>query len=139
MKKKLKAYKIECADDDHGGCVVFAENPAKARHKDTRSDTCDCEFIDIRIRRAPTFDDLSPGPVTTKDYLARGWFHWCSGCGDQCWESDNPVIIDDHAFCSRECIEKVREQWRGISSKHRETAEYLRKIEEWISAQEAMV
>ena len=67
----MKAYKISCGDDDHHECVVFAVGRDAARRKDSRD--CDCLFIDVRIVRAPAFDELAPGPVTAQQYLERDW------------------------------------------------------------------
>jgi len=100
---ELKAYKISCRDDDHGQCVVFAENAKKVNRR-WNSENCDCKFIEIRIHRVPEFDKYSPGPVTIEQYLAEGW-HWaCRCCGRQVWAEDNPVVVNSLVYHGVECV-----------------------------------
>src|SRR5690606_3414401 len=61
----MKAYKVSCRDPDHGEVVVFAEKRSDAKQLGYR-DSCDCDWIDLRVHRAPKFDQYAPGPVTVE-------------------------------------------------------------------------
>lgn len=110
----MKAYKISCDDDDHGQVVVFAESHLKARAKDSR-DCCDCGFIELRIRRAKDFDELSPGPISIMDYLKRGWYWHCQDCDSQIYpdQIEEAVVLDDYIFCDQTCFENCRIRCRN--------------------------
>lgn len=109
----MKAYKISCRDDDHGHIVVFAER-IRDVHKRSNSEHCDCEWVDIRVERAPQFDKYSPGPVGIRDYLAEGW-HWsCQRCDKQVYSDDAPIIAGDMVFCSRNCLVLLFDQYKAI-------------------------
>ncbi len=103
----LKAYRIFCRDDDHGQVAVFATAAKYVRAQDSRED-CDCEFIERRVRRAPEFDDLSPGPVKTEDYLQRGWYYLCVNCQVLLGVKNKPFIVDGYVCCDRKCAIKAR-------------------------------
>lgn len=111
---KLKAYKISCGDDEHGQEVLFAE-----RSKDLKGcrpgHSCDCEYIELRARRAPEFDQHSPGPITVRQYLEHGWWWLCEHCERQISGDSEAIIFDlippTYVFCSRECIQKSLDSW----------------------------
>jgi len=132
--KPLKAYKISCSDDDRcGQIVVFAETAKAARRRDRRD--CDCPFIDISIRRAPSFDSLSPGPVTIAQYLEHDWYWTCSGCHDTCYGDTNPIINGDRLWCNLKCVERGRAAWpQDVSTYQPSVIEYCRKCDEILAA-----
>ncbi len=99
----MKAYKLACADFDHGQKIVFAENSRAARQS-CWPDRCDCAYIEQTVRRAPKLDKYAPGPLTIEDYLAEGWFWECHDCGEQCWAEDNPVVAGELVFCNEACF-----------------------------------
>jgi hypothetical protein len=102
----LRAYKVSCEDGDHGSLVVFAEKAIKVSRL-ANSDHCDCEFIGKHVHRAPAFDQYAPGPVTTRQYLAQGWYWPCSDCGEQLMFEDDPIITDNGScYCDMDCLLK---------------------------------
>lgn len=129
----MKAYRISCLGEDyHHQCVVFADSRVEARHKDSRD--CDCAFIDLRIVRAPSFDDLSPGPVTVQEYLDRGWFWLCQYCDKAVYDNDNPVIImNRHVCCNLACVVASRES-HDPKGAHESIVSLCRELDEWLSA-----
>lgn len=106
----MKAYKVGCCDGDHGDVVVFA-NLAREVDRRANSEHCDCEWVDLRVKRAPEFDDCSPGPVTVQQYLARGWWWKCAGCSRELMNEDSPLVIAGYAFCDRFCAMRERSSW----------------------------
>lgn len=130
----MKAYKVSCADDDHGCCVAFAENRTKARCKDTRD--CDCDFIDVRIVRAPSFDKLSPGPVTAQQYLDQGWAWCCGYCENMVYDDDNPVIIKDRVYCNRNCVVASRKS-HDPKGAHESVVSLCEDLDEWLRSEAA--
>lgn len=104
--RPLKAYMITCRDDDHGGEVRFAQT-AKMLRGYRPSDSCDCEYIDLRVNRAKEFDEHSPGPVTIQQYLSHGWMWPCCACEDTLYEDQSPIVIEENwVYCNRECVQK---------------------------------
>lgn len=112
----MKAYKISCADDDHGMVVMFAERAKDLRGHRSR-DSCDCEYIEIAVRRASDFDKYAPGPVTVEQYLCEGWFWMCQNCDVACFHDSSPIIIDDQLFCGRECLIRYIAGWEQAKSR----------------------
>jgi len=99
----MKAYKISCADEDHGAVIRFAD-----RGKDLRGRSaafCDCEYIDRKVIRAKEFDQYAPGPVTVQQYLIHGWFWECEQCYRLTFIDDAADFTDDSVLC-RNCAEK---------------------------------
>lgn len=132
--KKLKAYRLCCHDDDHGQRVVFAETSKSARGR-RGNDYCDCEYIDLRALRAPEFDECAPGPVTIQQYLDRGW-HWeCGGCHRFVYGDDKPLVVGDHVYHSKECLERDRRSWDDIDPAkcHESVREHLAVIDQFLS------
>lgn len=134
---KLKAYKVDCVDYDHGATILFAESSRKVSRYSHRDD-CDCEFIDRHVRRAPEFDQYAPGPVTIAQYLAEGWYWHCQGCEQQIWNDDPFVLIDgDRIFCSRRCVHDSYDRhlkWVG-----RHTGKLHESMEQYAAALRAYV
>jgi len=130
----MKAYKISCEQDDyHGQLVVFADR-MKDIDKRANSGNCDCEWIDIRVRRAPEFDKYAPGPVTIDQYLDEGW-HWeCSGCSQLVYRDDDPVIVDSYVYHGIECVKRDRDRWQ-----RREGEKWHESAEELVSALDAFL
>lgn len=128
----MNAWKIDCPDEDHGGLVVFADDRNAARWMDSRR--CDCKFIEIR--RAPHFDDLSPGPVTSQQYLDRGWYWTCGNCEKQRHKKHEPIVTGEYVFCNRECIVECRESWRLRTTEdaHESVVALCRELDEWLAA-----
>lgn len=127
----MKAFQISCPDDDyHGRCVVFADNRDKARPRDTRD--CDCPFIEVRIVRAPSFDELSPGPVTTQQYLDRDWFFPCGNCDRHLYGDANPVIVKDYVFCNQGCVMALRESYSPEGA-HESIVSLCEDLDEWLA------
>lgn len=102
----MKAYQLSCIDPDHGMTIRFAHRGRELRGR--RTDNCDCEFIDLRVARAPKFDQYAPGPVTISQYLSQGWYWCCCRCERQIFDDSTPIVLDaaDLIFCSRDCMEK---------------------------------
>lgn len=132
----MKAYKVSCRDADHGAVVVFGNN-ARAVCRCANSENCDCDYIDRRVNRAPMFDDLAhKGFVTVEEYLARGWFWECSGCGRQCWGDNSPVVIDGHVFCRIECVNKARARHpKSVQGYHDSIVRFCATIDKYLAAQ----
>jgi hypothetical protein len=85
---------------------VFAVRAAKVDRR-CNSEHCDCDFTDRYVHRAPEFDKYAPGPVTTQQRLAEGWYHECSGCGDMLYTEDQPIYTDDdRVYCDTDCMLK---------------------------------
>lgn len=104
----LRAYKISCADDDHGMEVAFAERAKDARQMRS-GDTCDCGFIEIKAHRAPEFDSYAPGPVPIEAMLKAGWNWSCMSCERYVYD-DTPgkVIVGEYVFCNEACRQKCK-------------------------------
>lgn len=101
----LKAWAVR-SEDYETGCVVFAETRGKAHRLGVSE--LDEEWTSIRVKRAPEFDELAPGPVTRLDYIARGWWTICA-CGSQCHaDTEGTVIADGEVYCSAQCQERDR-------------------------------
>lgn len=132
----MKAYQICCADEDHGQVVVFLPNPKQFRKRDTRD--CDCPFLDVCVRRAPTFDDLTPGPVTVEQYLDRGWFYGCVCCGRVLGRGHKVAVVGHHVYCNADCVAADRESWRGKDgdTAHESVRELCRALDEWLAEAE---
>jgi hypothetical protein len=108
----LKAYKLSCECDEGFMRVLFA-----AKGKDLRGrrphDFCGCEFVDLRVKRSPEFDQFAPGPITVQQYLDHGWWYYCAGCHvKQLWANENPIIIAEHPYCDRNCIQADIDRWK---------------------------
>jgi hypothetical protein len=99
----VKAYRVSCDDDDHG-CVIRFADRSKDVSRYANSEICDCPWIERRVKREPEFDDLSPGPVTIAQYLAKGWWWECHCCGRLCYEDTNPAIVNERVFCNDDCV-----------------------------------
>lgn len=118
IETKLKAYKVACVDDDHGSTVVFAAS-SKDVDRYANSDQCDCDYLEKTRHRAPEFDKYAPGPVTTAQYLAEGWYWECCGCGKQLHSEDGPIIGDrDDVFCNRQCVDATLARWTDADYKN---------------------
>ena len=76
----MKAWQVRTYDYEVQA-VVFAETPGKAKLTAHRSDNFwDEEFTNLRVKRAPAFDDLTLETLTPEEYLKRGWY-WTCDCG----------------------------------------------------------
>lgn len=108
--KPVKAYKISCLCDDHGAEVLFADRAKDLRG--SRPNDCDCEHIDLRVKRAPGFDKYSPGPVTIEQYINEGFTYECTSCGKLVYEREpgSFVVVDGHVFCKPDCLVKTYEK-----------------------------
>jgi len=128
----VKAYKISCRDDGyHGQCVVFADSRGGARQQDLRD--CDCQFVERRIVRAPTFDELSPGPVSIKEYLSRGWCWPCGHCQTELYDSDDPVIVGEYVYCGRSCVVADRKSLEQCGpNPHESIVSTLSDLHDWL-------
>lgn len=104
----MKAYKISCQDPDHGADILFAAKSKDLRG--SRTDMCDCPYIELSVKRASEFDKYSPGPVTPQQCMDEGWYWLCCRCeAHVCNDAVRIVIETDHVFCGRECLEKELE------------------------------
>lgn len=110
-----KAYKVSCRDDDHGATITFAES-AHAADRRANSDMCDCPWIERTVHRAEAFDKYSPGPVTTEQYLAEGWYWNCACCERQIWNDNvGRIVTDDgHAYCNETCVRRALVDWEKL-------------------------
>lgn len=104
----LKAYKISCADDDHGMEVVFAERAKDARRMHS-GEICDCGILEIKAHRAPEFDSFSPGPVPIEALFKAGWRWQCQNCENGVYD-DTPgrVIVGEYVFCNEACRQQCK-------------------------------
>ena len=125
----MKAYKISCRDSEHRQNVVFADNPSSARHQDDRD--CDCEFIEIVIRRAKAFDHLAPGPVTVQGYFDQGWHYFCRQCSKDLYGDAGEVIVGDSVYCNRECVVAERQTYHGEDT-HSSIVALCKELDEWL-------
>lgn len=135
----MKAYIVSCGDEDgHGQKLTFAESSRKA-DRYANAEVCDCPYIERRIRRAPQFDKYAPGPVTTEQYLAEGWFFPCGKCEKFLYSDDSPIVTDrGFAFCSRECLEKHLENYRDFGpNAHHSIIDSVASMDRWIAAQKS--
>lgn len=102
----LKAWAVR-SEDYETGCVVFAETRGKAHRLGVSE--LDEEWTSIRVKRAPEFDDLAPGPLTDLQYFQRGWWLHCA-CGSQCHPDIEGTVIDGgEVYCSGRCPALVRD------------------------------
>lgn len=131
----MKAYKISCGDDDHGQEVHFAERGKDLRGH--RHGDCDCEYVDVSIKRAPEFDKYSPGPVTIEQYLEHGWFWRCQRCEKHCYLDSNHVIVVDTVFCSLECVKKQHAEYSEFdpATCHESIRDAFVELDEWLKSQ----
>lgn len=80
--RPLKAYRARSYDGESDAVVFSRRNDMAARREAAgQMPSGDIEDIESMVR-APEFDDLAhePGPMTTQQYIARGWWFECSGC-----------------------------------------------------------
>lgn len=77
VKVVLKAY-LCATNDPEESEVVFASTNTAARRSyvSSRGD----EPENLKVSRAPQFDEHAPGPVPISAYLENGWFHECENC-----------------------------------------------------------
>lgn len=134
-ERPMKAYKVSCADDDHGVAVTFAE---RAKDADWRAnDNCDCEYIRRRIKREPKFDKYSPGPLTIRNCLDEGWQWPCAGCEKYLWDEDAPIIEGDYAFCSIDCAKRELAEIIERNYTHESMARFRKVIEALIAKEQS--
>lgn len=128
----LKAYKLSCADDDHGQQIRFAERGSDLRGW-RACDFCDCEYIDLKVHRAKQFDKYAPGPMTVEDYLNEGWYWECAGCSKHCYADDQPIVIGDRVYHRLECVIANRRDWPEDTSKNHESVRRLcLELDAWL-------
>lgn len=117
----MKAYVVFCTDDDHGAKVTFAKSSRLADRR-ANCEICDCEWIDIRVKRSPEFDKYAPGPVTAAQYIAEGWFKLCGYCERQVYSDDGAIFTDDdHTYCSQVCLQKLLASHKAIGPNAHQT------------------
>lgn len=132
-EKPLRAYRISCADPDHGSKIRFAKN-AKMLRGYSPGDECDCEYIDVKVRRDKDFDKYSPGPVTIEQYLQEGWYWTCHGCDSQVHADDNPLIIESYVLCGRDCVLRARKVWADtdLTKCHESVRSLMEALDAWL-------
>lgn len=138
----IKAYKISCRDGDHGAEVRFAERGKELRGH--RTEMCDCEYIDLTVKRSPEFDYLAPGPLTIGDYLNHGWYWECGVCQKHCYADDGfgnaeggLVIVGDYVYCGTQCVErkiKMYDKWLGEERCHESISEHRAALVDYMKA-----
>lgn len=80
-ERLLKAYKVEWDDDEGYARITFASKPSEAKSNVHGFDGCDnVEWKDLRVRRAPEFDQYLGHKITARIYLDHGWWYTCAGC-----------------------------------------------------------
>lgn len=100
----LKTYAVRDTDYE-SGCVVFAATRGKAHRLGVSE--LDEEWTNVRVKRAPEFDDLAPGPLNPRDYIERGYWTVCV-CGSQCHpDVDGTVIDGTEVYCSERCQQRA--------------------------------
>lgn len=99
----MKAWAVRDTDYE-SACVVFAETRGKARRKGVAE--LDEEWCSIRVKRAPEFDDLAPGPVTERQYVERGYWVFCDCGAQRPPDSEEMVTVGDAVYCSEKCWER---------------------------------
>ena len=83
--------------------VVFAQTRGRAQVLGAQFH--DEFFMDVRTKRAPLFDGLTPDGLTPRAYSERGWWVHCCGRGcpvEQVFD-DEAVIVGEDVFCSPKC------------------------------------
>ena len=82
LNQTLKAYAVH---DNYEGycCVVFATNSATARREGASELDIDWYSVET-CRRAPEFDQYSPGPIPPLTLIEHGWWFECQHCGRRC-------------------------------------------------------
>lgn len=117
----MKAYVV--SDDEYYCSIQFAEHRATAQANGANE--LNSEFVYVRCRRAPEFDEYAkdrkvPWKVLIEDH---GWSQECGHCYGRVY-SDMPdrVYGDDQAFCSEDhmikhadYVEKFMGDQRGLS------------------------
>ena len=98
----MKAWSVQDTSGDFG-IVLFAETRGQAHSLGTQE--LDEEWCEVRVKRAPAFDDLAPGPVTDRDYLARGWWVYCP-CSAMVFDDGAVMNEQGEAFCSERCRDR---------------------------------
>lgn len=94
-----RAYITRCSDDDHGCSVAYAESNAKARQQGN-GDLCDCEYLDLRARLAPEFDQYYPNGPTLKQLVEdHNWWARCLECGEATFAEDVAEWVGDDLVC----------------------------------------
>jgi hypothetical protein len=105
--KPLKAYQLSTREWEHSE-IVFAASSKEAR-KGYAAVWDDVDFIDRRVKRAPSFDDATRPTPTISECLARGWWYECCFCDRMVYGDETELIVDDAngwIWCSAECKEK---------------------------------
>lgn len=130
----MKAYTVSCRDDDHGSEVTFAER-SKDADKGANSGRCDCPWIERTVRRSPQFDKYGSGNVGTREKLNEGWHFECDGCSRFVTKDDDPIVINEYAYHSRECVDLARSRWdEGDAGRwHESVRKYLNAIDLWLA------
>jgi len=114
-KATKRAYLVwDANDDDAGQMIVFARTARLARlYGHGTGCLTDTQYIDARAKRAPEFDDASD-PPTPREWIDRGYYHWCCGCVDvkisiedidDPGDGDKPVFdTTGKVYHSRDCF-----------------------------------
>ena len=113
----MKAYQVTDGWDNSE--VVFADSPGQAK---TMLDWwCDGKFIDLRVTRAPAFDDIQ-GNITSRHYIERGWHIPCGYCDTSVYSDSEGLCYGagDTAYCSKECLDKMMTIRKRYSAPFRE-------------------
>lgn len=132
----VKAYKISCVNSDHGAEILFAERGVDLRGR--RTEVCDCDYLDLRVLRAPEFDTYSPGPLTPADYMAQGWHFVCAKCERRVYDDMAPIILEFDVFCSVECVARLRDMYAEYGDKpHWSVISLRERLDAFLKAHEA--
>lgn len=112
-----KAYSYT---DDHDGYVhiYYAETRNEARKE--AADEWGERYIDVKVYRLPWADIYgSQCEIPDEEYIKRGWWLLCKGCGRKELNEDN--LEDGSAeyvhglLCCSECAKELRKQFNEIS------------------------
>lgn len=96
----MKAYIAKDLHGGHGGRVVFADTPGRARTIAHGEFGGWVEWLDIGVRRAPEYDKYADaGKVPKEVLLADGWYWECGDCYNPTYE-ESAVIINDTVYCT---------------------------------------
>jgi hypothetical protein len=112
----MKAWSITSDDGDHSA-VIFDDHRGKARARGASE--LDSEFMGVKIKRSPEFDQYAPGPVPVKVLMAHGWFYYCSNCEEHVYDDEPGFVIDaedERVFCNEGCRAKYREYLANIAA-----------------------
>ncbi|MGG1445061.1 hypothetical protein ABE354_24015 [Brevibacillus laterosporus] len=97
---RLKAYIARTTDRDQGADIVFSPTSNGAKNMAAGLYEGWVDYIDIRVNRAPQYDEYAEvGKVPKEVMLADGWSWECGDCLRSTYE-ERAVVINETVYCT---------------------------------------